>query len=79
VFVIIFFIIQLSKMHGTEEPVLVSVRVRPLSTEESKKNAVSVVQVLPHEPKVSFVLVHCHLNNVSKTWLETVKTAVAHL
>jgi hypothetical protein len=38
------------------EPVLVAVRVRPLSDKESKKNAFSVVQSLPHEPKVTFIL-----------------------
>ncbi|KDR17204.1 kinesin heavy chain-like [Zootermopsis nevadensis] len=34
------------------ERVLVAVRVRPLSDKENKKNAFSVVQALPHEPKV---------------------------
>jgi hypothetical protein len=48
----------MSKMHDKEEPVVVAVRVRPLSSEESAKNAVSVVQCLPHEPKVSFILTH---------------------
>jgi hypothetical protein len=59
VIVVVVVIIQMSKMHDTEEPVVVAVRVRPLSSEEREKNAVSVVQLLPHEPKVSFILVHC--------------------
>jgi hypothetical protein len=38
------------------EPVVVAVRVRPLSDKESKENAFSIVHPLPDEPKVTFIL-----------------------
>jgi hypothetical protein len=74
-----YFFIQMSKMHDSEEPVLVAVRVRPLSSDENKKNAVSVVHLLPHEPKVSFIIVRCRLNIFSKTRLDTVLKQLYHI
>jgi hypothetical protein len=75
IIVVVIIIIQISKMHDTEEPVVVAVRVRPLSSEESEKNAVSIAQLLPHEPKVSSLLT----NIVSKTWLDTVSKQLYHI
>lgn len=55
-FMFVFIFRYINKMDVPVERVLVAVRVRPLSDKENKKNAFSVVQALPHEPKVNFIL-----------------------